>query len=227
MQNICLLYSGRRGLDDTSTRSSVLRIPEVSRKLKEVQTILDEVLGTNVRADLFSFINSEDSEFNANPGLKALVAATVQIGLFERFVKYRSRPQYLVGPVNGNSAMKVCAGLQNLRDFIEQSDFCKENTLMARYTGQGVKLAGMKLENYGALMWNPEGFYQTLETEHKNAASIVEELSFSNLLAQCVHLGPNYKFRNEEFSSTGISTLASMSSIEMDPILNSFWKSAI
>ena len=227
MQNICLLYSGRRGLDDITTRSSVLRIPEVSRKLKEVQKILDEILGSNLRADLFSFINSTDSEFNANPSLKALISATIQIGLFERFVKYRSRPQFLVGPINGNSAMKVCAGVQNLRDFIEQSDYCKENTLMARYTQQGIKLAGMKLENYGALMWNPDGFYQSIETEHKNAAQIVEELTFSNLLTQCVHIGPHYEFRKEEFEKAGLNTLASMSSIEVDPILNSFWKSAI
>ncbi len=227
MQNICLLYSGRRGLDDPATRISVLRIPEVSRKLKEAQRLVDEIIGASLKIDLYSYVQSSDSEFNSNASLKALVAATVQVGLFDRFVKYRSRPKFLVGPINGNSAMAVCAGMQEFRNFIENSDFCKENTLMARYTQQGTKLTGVKLEEYGALMWNPEGFYQNLEVEKKEATKIVEELSLNNLLTQCVHLGPTYDFRQEEFANVGLDGLASMSSIEMDPILNSFWKSAI
>ncbi len=227
MQNICLLYSGRRGLDDQSTRISVLRIPEVSRKLKDAQRWIDNILGTDLKIDLYSFVQSIESDFNSQSSLKSLVAATVQIGLFERFVKYRSRPQFLVGPINGNSAMKVCAGLQNFQDFIETSDFCKENTLMARFTQQGTKLSGVKLEDYGALMWNPEGFYQNLEIEKKEATKIIEELNLHNLLTQCVHLGPTFEFRKDEFETAGLSHLASMSSIETDPILNSFWKSAI
>ncbi len=227
MQNICLLYSGRRGLDDLTTRISVLRIPEVSRKLKETQMMIDEILGTNVKVDLYSFVQSTEEEFSSQSSLKSLVAAAVQAGLFDRFVKYRSRPQFLVGPINGNSAMKVCAGLQSFRDFVETSDYCKENTLMARYTQQGTKLAGVKLEDYGAMMWNPEGFYQNLEMDKKEASKIVEELSLNNLLAQCVHLGPSFEFHAQEFNDVGLNHLASMSSIEMDPILNSFWKTAI
>lgn len=226
MQNICLLFSGRKGLDDSITRASVLRIPEVSRKLKEAQSWLDDILTADFRVDLYSFMQSTDADFNANTSLKSLVSATVQIGLFDRFVKYRSRPQYLIGTINGNSAMKVCSGLQSFQDFIATSDFCNENTLLARYT-QSTRLAGVKLEEYGALMWNPEGFYQKLDIEHKSACAIIEELNFTNALAQCIHVGPCFEFRLDEFEAAGIHGLASMSSIEMDPILNSFWKSAI
>lgn len=226
MQNICLLFAGRKGLDDSSVRTSILRIPEVSRKLKEAQGHLDDILEGGIHVDLISYIHSTDQEFNANPSLKSLVAAVVQIGLFERFVKFRARPQFLVGQVNGCSAMKVCAGLQSFRDFVDSSDFCRENTLVARFTQLGTKLAGVKLEEYSALMWNPEGFYQELSIEQKEGAKIIEELSTSNMLSQCVHVGPHYDFRHSEFENAGIYGLASMSSVEVDPILNSFWKSA-
>jgi hypothetical protein len=227
MQNICLLFSGRRGLDDEGTRASVLRIPEVSRKLKEAQAIIDDFLTTEKKVDLFSFVQANNKTFNENPSLKALAAATVQIGLFERFVKYRNRPQFLVGPTNGNAAMKVCAGLQDFKDFVETSDFCNENTLLARFTQQETQLAGFKMEDYGVLVWNPDGFYQSLEVDAKNAVNIIEDLNASYLLSQVVHLGPTYGFRDEEFNGAELLSLATMSSIEMDPILNSFWKSAI
>lgn len=228
MQNICLLFAGRRGLDDLKTRDSILRIPEVSRKLKEAQKILEQTLGTVIRVDLYSYVQSSNEEFNSKPSLKSLVAAVVQIGLFDRFVKYRSRPQFLVGRVNGCSAMKVCAGLQNMSDLIETSDFAKENSLLGRYNKTtGPQLAGVKLEEHGALLWNPEGFYQELSLEHKDASKIIEELSLNNLLNQCVHIGPTYEFRLDEFQKAGIYGVASMSSIDADPILNSFWKEAI
>jgi hypothetical protein len=123
--------------------------------------------------------------------------------------------------------MQVCAGLQSFDDFIETSDFCSENTLMARYTQQETKLTGVKLEAHGGLMWNPEGFYQELDLQAREASKIIEQLNLNHLLTQCVHVGPTFEFRQQEFAAAGLSTLASMSSIDMDPILNSFWIAAI
>ena len=227
MQSLCLLFAGRRGLEETLTRNSILRIPEVSRKLKEAQNIIDQILEKGVHVDLYSFVQSTDGLFNSNSSLKSLVAGIVQIGLFDRFVKYRSRPQFLVGRINGCSAIKVCAGLQSIEDFIVTSDYCKENTLIARFTQQNARLAGVKLEEYGALQWNEEGFYKNLIQESKGSSAIMEELSSSYLVNQCVHVGPCYDFRLKEFDNAGLYNLSSMSSIDLDPILSSFWKSAI
>ena len=86
---------------------------------------------------------------------------------------------------------------------------------------------GVKLEEYGALLWDDEGFYKHLKLERKDAAAIMEELSTSYLMNQCVHIGPCCDFRQQEFSSAGLYNLSSISSIDLDPILSSFWKSAI
>jgi hypothetical protein len=228
MQNICLLFAGRRGLDDFFTRNSVFRIPEVSRKLKETQRLLEYFLGSQNNVDLYSYVLSSEEDFNSHPNLKSLVAATVQIGLFDRFVKYRSRPEFLVGRVNGCSAMHVCAGLQSFEAFVETSDHCKENSVMARFSQQPeTRLTGVKLEEFGALRWNPEGFYQELHLDKKNAAELVDQLNVSSILSQCVHVGPYFDFHISEMENAGVLGIPSMSSIEMDPILNSFWKTAI
>lgn len=226
MQSICLLFAGRRGLDDVNERLSILRIPEVSRRMKWAQKIVDETLEAGVHVDLFSFIHSTDEEYSAHPSLKSLVTAVVQIGLFDRFVKYRSRPQFLVGRTNGCSAALVCSGKQSFEEFVRGSRFSQENTLLAHYTDQKTKLTGVELEEYGAFEWNSEGYYQVLHTKTKVANKILEELSTQNVISQCVHVGPHYDFRLKEFEEVGLYAVASMSSIDMDPILNSFWKSA-
>ncbi len=227
MQNICLLFAGRRGVDDPVTRTSVLRIPEVSRKLKEAQALLDEVLMPQSQVDLNSYLQSVDADFNSNPSLKSLVAAVIQIGLFDRYVKYRSHPQFLVGRTNGCSSMRVCAGLQSFEDFVQKSDFCKENSTIAHLAPQNTRLSGVKLEDYGAMMWDPEGFYYALNFKQQEAGKIIAELSEKHLLTQCIHVGPCYDFRLAEFDKSGLYGIASMSSIDLDPILNSFWKAAI
>jgi hypothetical protein len=227
MQSICLLFAGQKGLDDVNFRQSVLRIPEVSRRLKEAQRILDQSIDSDIYVDLFSFVNSLDSEFESHSNLKSLAATCVQVGLFDRLIKFRSRPQFLVGRVNGLSAMRVSAGLQSFQDLVVTSPFCQENTLMGRFANQkNSKLFGTELEEYGVLAWNVDGFYEEVEMEQKEAVAILSELSKTHILTQCIHVGPTYEFWLTEFEKKDMNTLASMSSIDLDPILNSFWKSA-
>ncbi len=227
MQSICLLFAGQRGLDDVQFRQSVLRIPEVSRRLKQAQEILDQAIDSNIYVDLISYINSPDSDFDNISNLKSLVASCVQVGLFDRFIKYRSRPEFLIGRNNGLSALKVCAQMQTFEEFVVTSPFCQENTLMGRFANQkNSKLFGTELEEYGVLQWNHDGYYEVIESKQKNAPGILEDLSKKHLLTQCIHVGPTYDFWLDEFEKKSMMTLASMSSIDLDPILNSFWKSA-
>lgn len=224
MHAVCLLFSGRRGLENQDIRHSVLRIPEVSRKLKQAQYLIDSLEQNNHR-DLISYILSSDEDFNSQQTLKSLVSAIVQIGLFDRYVKYRHRPQYLVGRVNGCSAIKVCADKQNFEDFIFQSEYISETVdVISPLNSQ--KLTGLVLEEYGVYQWNPAGEYNGFDTETKEAAKIIEDLSAENSLHQCIHVGPVFDFRLQEFEKRGLEHVSSMNSIELDPILNSFWKSA-
>jgi hypothetical protein len=226
MQQVCLLFAGRRGLDDFLTRQSVLRIPEVSRKIKTVQDELDRQVGQTGAYDLLSHTISSDEEFSGHPELKALIACTVQMGLFDRFIKFHSRPQFLVGSINGASALKVCAQGVDISGFISASELISKH-LNPQQEVATTQLTGMSLEEYGVYQWNSElGAYQEWETSSKDATRIIEGLNQDNLINQCIHVGPCFDFHRQAFSRLGLDQVPSMSSVEMDPILSSFWKSA-
>ncbi len=224
MQQVCLLFAGRRGLDDFSTRHSVLRIPEVSRKLKTAQIILDNLLGETGSYDLLSHTMAADDVFSSQPSMRSLIAATVQVGLFDRFVRFHNRPQYLIGHLGGASALKVCSQQISLEEFISECELVKGKPALQE---ESTLLTGLSLEEYGAAIWNSEsGLYEFCDTQSKDAIKIIETLSNENLINQCIHVGPCFDFHVADFKRKGLYHVPSLSSIDMDPILNSFWKSA-
>ncbi len=226
MYSVCLLFSGRRGLDDFAIRSSILRIPEVSRKINHAQNILEKAGHHHDNLDLISFLLSSDHEFESKTKLKSLVTAIVQVGLFDRYVKYRNRPQFLVGKLNETSAMKVCADKQSFSDLIYESDFFAETQNVRPLQPTTLYLSGAPLEEYGTFSWDKDGFYTSIDSPSKEASILVAELFNENKIQQCIHIGPHYQFRLNEFERWGLDAIPSMSSIDLDPILNSFWKTA-
>jgi len=226
MQQVCLLFAGRRGLDDFSTRHSVLRIPEVSRKLKSTQIILDTLLGDTGSYDLLSHVMAPDEEFSSQPHLRSLISATVQVGLFDRFVKFHNRPQYLIGHLGGASALQVCSQQISLEEFLSQSELVNGKSSLEEEE-EATLLSGLSLEEYGAVIWNSDlGRYEHWDAPSKDAIKIIETLNNENLIHQCIHVGPCFDFHLADFERKGLYHVPSLSSIDMDPILNSFWKSA-
>ena len=114
-----VVFSGRNGLDFNELRTSVLRIPEVTIRIRQAQSILDTLELPKV--DLFNVISADDDHFFRNIKLKSLAAAVVQIGLFDRYVKTQRRPDFMIGNSNGDAAMMVCAGLLTFEDLVRNS----------------------------------------------------------------------------------------------------------
>jgi hypothetical protein len=84
MTKNAVVFSGRNGLDFNDLRMGALRIPEVSLRLREAQAILDQ---NGIEIDLLNVITSDDEYFFRNIKLKSLMAAVVQVGLFDRYLK--------------------------------------------------------------------------------------------------------------------------------------------
>jgi hypothetical protein len=138
---IAAVMSGRNGLDFAELRAAVLRIPEVSLRVREAQGIIDEMCqglesppvtvredGSTVvsflptpRIDLFLAISGDDASFFRNSTLKSLCCAVVQVGLFDRLIKTQKVPMYLAGPANTDSALSVISGRQSFREMVETS----------------------------------------------------------------------------------------------------------
>lgn len=224
MQSVCLLFAGRRGLDDFHMRSSIIRVPEVSQRLKKAQSIFDQ---SGKSVDLFAYAQSSNTEYSNLPNLRVLLASIVQIGLFDRFIKYRNPPRYMVGKINGSSAIDVCSNKISFNDFIMTSDFFMEITNIEELEGnRPTTLSGLRLEEYGAIHLN-EGGYIPFQSNSKDCYTIIQELGTENIISQYIHIGPCFDFRQPELEKNGMSYLSIMNSIDTDPMLSSFWKPAL
>ena len=224
MQSICLLFSDRQGLADHDLNRAILRVPEVSRKIKELQSILDSLLSNHQSKDLYSLLSTGDAELETNSALQSLVASTIQIGLFQRYTRSRHRPQFLIGKMDDCSAMKVSAGLISFVDFVQHSQFVRDQSNLIEAFGRPAE--PLHLETYGALQWNDNGYYEECVTSKKSAGGIIDEINQQVLLSQCIHVGPSSQKMERHLIDKGVQTLASVNSIDTDPILTSFWRAS-
>ena len=223
MQSVCLLFAGRRGLDDFSMRSSIVRVPEVSQRLKRAQSIFDQ---TGKPVDLFAFAQASDTEYANLPNLRVLLASIVQIGLYDRYIKFRNPPTFMVGKTNGSSALDVCTQKITFDEFITSSDFFLEITNVEDIDSSKTTLTGLRLEEYGAVILK-DGTYTPFQSNSKDCYSIIQELGSESIISQYIHIGPCFDFRQPELEKNGMSYLSIMNSIDTDPMLSSFWKAPI
>lgn len=114
-----VIFAGRSGLDFLELRLGVVRIPEVSRRIREAQNLLDQT--EYERIDLFNAIVADDDAFNRNIKMKSLLAAIVQVGLYDRYRRTQKQPDVLIGNSNGDSALMVCVGQMRFEDLVCQS----------------------------------------------------------------------------------------------------------
>lgn len=114
-----VVFAGRNGLDFLELRLGSVRIPEVSLRIREAQRIFD---GLDIeRIDLLSATTTEDDSFFRNIKIKSLLAAIVQVGLYDRLLKTQRAPDVLVGSSNGDSALLVCARQMTFEEMIRGS----------------------------------------------------------------------------------------------------------
>ncbi len=88
-------FSSFCGLENISNRCSVGRIPEVSVCLKGGQVCVDAL---EMDFDMISFFNSSNDIFMTELAKRKITLMFVWTGLFERFVKTRGLPEYIVVP---------------------------------------------------------------------------------------------------------------------------------
>lgn len=228
-----IVFSGRNGLDFNELRSSVLRIPEVTVRIRQAQSILDTL--DLPKVDLFNVISSDDDSFGRNIKLKGLAATVVQIGLFDRFCKTQRRPEFMIGNSNGESAMMVCAGLQTFEEMV-QNAVANDNTQAVSPTNllpmSGVfaapLLAGLSLSEFRAVEATQTDtglIYSMLQESSMEIKKIAETLHQERGVNRFVSIGPVGALRLSDYQSLGTDEVEYIDSIELDPMLGWFWKS--
>lgn len=150
-QSTGVVFAGRNGLDFLELRLGAVRIPEVSLRIREAQRLLDGMEAE--RIDLLGATVSEDESFFRNIKVKSLLAAIVQVGLYDRLVKSQRAPDVLIGNSNGDSALLVCAGQMTFEQMITSSSALQ--TLQLRQNSEPLKAAPIA----GATSTLPAGAY--------------------------------------------------------------------
>lgn len=228
MSLFAYVFAGRNGLDHAHTRVHVVRIPEVSLRVREAQKILDGLELPHL--DLLNYIASEDDTFLRNIQLKSLAAAIVQVGLYDRARKLPVyRPQILVGNVNGDSALATVIGRQSFEEMVRGSAAVEtlrsdtERLVVVRPELPAAPLlSGVSLVEYETVEWREEGgSFETLQSGDMDIAKLFRSLVEARGVRGFVNIGPSGLASRELWDTEDLEVV---DSIELDPMLNWFWR---
>ncbi len=278
-QSTGVVFAGRNGLDFLELRLGAVRIPEVSLRIREAQRLLD-LLEVD-RIDLLGATVSEDESFFRNIKVKSLLAAIVQVGLYDRLVKSQRVPDVLIGNSNGDSALLVCAGQMTFEQMITTSAALQ--TLQPRQTLEPVKtattppavsllpsgtygagasafgpggampllpgvhaiqafdaetsashlatlpsLAGVSLTEYRAFIRAEDGGMVEVGQPVMDMKRLIAEVVEHQAVTRFINIGPALALATSEYEIigeiAGADEVTIIDSIDLDPMLNWFWK---
>ncbi len=226
------IFAGRNGLDFGDLRTAVLRIPEVSLRIREAQAQIDHL--TDATFDLRAYMGSDDSHFLRNFKLKGLAAAIVQVALWDRYIKLNRVPDFIVGNANGDSAVAVITGRQTFAEMIEKSSFIRElqsteSTLVIavplRETAPllaGESLTQYELQNVSVAV-DGHVSYSVINTAQMDLRKLLKLLCETLSVGQLISFGPASLLMTAEFKQNVLSEINVHDSIATDPKLNWFW----
>ena len=217
-----VLFNGPNSLDFQDVRNNVIRIPEVVHRLRQAQEIWD-ASGYPV-FDLANFAGSEDRIFLGNIRLKSLAAAVIQVGLYDRYLKTYQQPSFVIGNSNGDSAIKVVAGLMSFEDLIVKSNafrIVRTNTTI--HLTEAPLLAGISLTEYGVLKKNAEGKYEELNLKNMEVEKIISYLIDDEEVKKLINVGPGNVLMKNSSQLLSLRDVQVLESIDIDPLLSWFW----
>lgn len=103
-----LLFPGIDAIETDQIRKTCIRLPEVQRRIKEAQAILDKL---QVPIRLEKVMHSKREESLEWFSTMVLAAMPVQVGVFDRYRNHGHPIDALLGMSLGDLARSVCAGV--------------------------------------------------------------------------------------------------------------------
>lgn len=217
---LAVVFAGRNGLDQVGVRTNVVRIPEVSMRIREAQTIIETLNSGSALGglDLLSYIMSEDPVFMRNQKLKALCAAIVQVGLFDRLKKSNIKTEVLIGAKGLDSALDVVSGRISFTEMVKQATaLTAQTTSKAESTLALVAvplLAGVSLDEYEAVASNVTVMIDI------DAKKLLKSMIQTENIKHVISIGPIPLLSIDEQEELGLIV---EDSIHREPMLAWFW----
>lgn len=219
-----LVFNGASNLDFQDVRSNVIRIPEVVSRIREAQKIWDSVAPGPL--DLANMIASDDSVFLGNIRLKSFATAVVQLGLMDRLLKRQALPEFLIGVVNGDSALKVAAGLTTFLDLVAESPAAGGGGLTPNHAvspGDVPILSGVQIAEFGVFRRQGNGGYERLPSDARDVGAMIVNLVENHDVNRIVTVGPGQAVFSLRLMDLTGRDVQLAESIDLDPMLSWFW----
>ncbi|MCB0393194.1 MAG: hypothetical protein KDD25_01470 [Bdellovibrionales bacterium] len=216
-----IFFGGAQSLDNDLVRKCVIRIPEVTIRLREAQKIMDQ---SEEYVDLMSLMNSENRDFQNFLKYRGALAAAVQTGLYDRYRKTQAEPAIFLGHANGKFAAGQCCGAESFEAMILES--IKPSTPSAPVI-QGLEMPILSRGATNARVHSfevsdGEGFCESPQ-ECYDVVSMIEKLADEKGLTQLIIIGPGLDAIGELIDHPVRERVQMLETIEMDPLLGWFW----
>ncbi len=233
-----VIFAFRNVLFEQSYRSAVLRIPEVTTKLREAQEFVDSIFKEQ-SLDLVSFVASEDEYFFNYSRYRDLTITLVQVGLFERYLKTSGYPQFLIGGQSMLSPIHLISGDYDLEKTVKiaySSEYNNNEVVFLSQDREEQLVSGrsrflsyeafyVKKEiSVGKNLKNTKYTFNDIGICEMKLDSVFRRLLEEQGLNQYVLIGPgatdlNYQWRQDLI----FSDIEVIDSIDVDPMLGWFW----
>lgn len=213
-----VVFNGLNALDFHDVRFNVIRIPEVSFRVNQAQSIWD--CTDQPGFSFFNFLTAEDSVYLSNIKLKSLAAAVVQVGLYDRYLRNFRRPQYLIGSTNGDSPLHVAVGKISFEEMVHNSMALSSPRPLV--IADQPLLAGISLTEYGVYRLGEQGV-EDVEVDRMDINKLVQRMIDDHNVQKFINIGPGNLLLNEIHQQLALSEVQILESIDLDPMLSWFW----
>ncbi|MBE8162469.1 MAG: hypothetical protein HAW63_00565 [Bdellovibrionaceae bacterium] len=234
MKSLVFFVPIRESFAFLSVRQNVIRIPEVLIQLKEAERIINESYKEfEGSVDLISIMQSDwppvgKPSVNSHlthkgventsakvtalrKKLSIIVSYVSQVGLFNRYLKTYSYPEFLMGNSISSKALSVVlkrCSMQKMIKSILEEDSVIEDALPTNYYIIFKRIAG-----------------KYVEQERIDSATFkfgFEQIALKENFKEFIYLGPGQSLP-VKFSNLSANQFTELESISMDPMLNWFW----
>ncbi len=219
-----VVFAGRNGVDFSEVRTSVLRIPEVSIKIRQAQKAIDQ-MGLE-QIDLLAIANSDDAVLNKNSSIKIILSSLVQLALFERSLRSQRKPSYLMASTQEPSVLDLIKG-ESITTFVQRAlatqaqqlsdDVSSANVIQLNAeAAEDMTVVEVNIAENGAL----KSVNEVLKGS--DAKKLFNELIEKMNVTKFVNIGPSNALASS--NDEALESVTVIDSIEADPILNWFWQ---
>lgn len=209
-------------LDRIQLREAVLRIPEVSLRIKEIQRWIDK--NTTCSLDLFTSMHNDDMTYLRSGVVRGLCVTAVQIGLYDRYTRRSGSPKFVIGIRGTLQFLRYIAGNITLDDlliplFATLSSLKVESSASAMFAPQTRAAYDIvKLKNE-----SQQSEFSFIDTSVQTSEELITYLVDENDIGRLVNIGPGEKMVSPHTIDPCYERVQVLESIETDPQLSWFW----